>query len=102
MCSYRSIHKIVLQSKSNCCLSGDFFGDWREEVMFRTPDSKELRIYMTDIPAESRMTTLMHDAQYRLAICWQNIAYNQPPHPSFFIGAGMAPAPRPQIALPKK
>lgn len=70
-------------TKATPALSCDFFGDWREEVMFRTPDSKELRIYTTTIPAQNRMVTLMSDAQYRLAICWQNVAYNQPPHPSF-------------------
>ena len=32
----------------------------------------------------------MHDTQYRTAIAWQNVGYNQPPHPSFFIGDGMA------------
>jgi hypothetical protein len=31
----------------------------------------------------------MHDRQYRLAIAWQNVAYNQPPHPSFFVGKSM-------------
>jgi hypothetical protein len=36
----------------------------------------------------------MHDPQYRLAIAWQNVGYNQPPHPSFFLGDGMAPPPR--------
>jgi hypothetical protein len=41
----------------------------------------------------------MHDPQYRLAIAWQNVAYNQPPHPGFFLGAGMKPAPRPHITL---
>ena len=86
-------------TKATPALSGDLFGDWREEVMFRTPDSKELRIYSTDIPAESRMITLMHDPQYRLAICWQNVAYNQPPHPGFFIGHDMAPAPKPDIRI---
>jgi rhamnogalacturonan endolyase len=40
---------------------------------------------MTDIPAVSRMTTLMADRMYRLAIAWQNVAYNQPPHPSFIV-----------------
>jgi len=25
----------------------------------------------------------MHDRQYRLAIAWQNVADNQPPHASF-------------------
>jgi rhamnogalacturonan endolyase len=42
---------------------------------------------------------LMHDPQYRLAIAWQNVAYNQPPHPGFFLGEGMKPAPRPDITL---
>ncbi|MBQ5997504.1 MAG: rhamnogalacturonan lyase [Bacteroidales bacterium] len=86
-------------TKSTPALSGDLFGDWREEVMFRTPDSRELRIYTTTIPATSRMTTLMHDPQYRLAICWQNVAYNQPPHPGFFIGEGMQSAPRRSIVI---
>jgi hypothetical protein len=39
----------------------------------------------------------MHDPQYRMAIAWQNVAYNQPPHPGFFLGEGMADPPRPNI-----
>ena len=39
----------------------------------------------------------MHDRQYRSAIAWQQTAYNQPPHPGFFLGDGMAPAPVPNI-----
>ena len=42
-----------------------------------------VRIGLTDIPAENRMPTLMSDRMYRMAIAWQNVAYNQPPHPSF-------------------
>jgi acetylornithine deacetylase/succinyl-diaminopimelate desuccinylase-like protein len=26
------------------------------------------------------------DPQYRLAVAWQNVAYNQPPHPGFYLG----------------
>ncbi len=70
-------------SKATPCVSADLLGDWREEVVWATPDNKELRIYLTDIPAENRMPTLMSDRMYRLAIAWQNVAYNQPPHPSF-------------------
>ena len=33
--------------------------------------------------------TLMHDPVYRLGVAWQNVAYNQPPHTSFFLGHGM-------------
>ena len=80
-------------------LSGDLFGDWREEVVFRTTDNSALRIYTTTDPTEVRIYTLMHDPQYRLSIAWQNVAYNQPPHPSFFIGDGMKAPPRPNIAL---
>ena len=72
-------------SKSNPCVSADIFGDWREEIIWATQDGTELRVYMTDIPAVSRMTTLMADRMYRLAIAWQNVAYNQPPHPSFIV-----------------
>ena len=70
-------------SKATPCVSADLLGDWREEVVWATPDNTELRIYLTDIPAENRMPTLMSDRMYRLAIAWQNVAYNQPPHPSF-------------------
>jgi rhamnogalacturonan endolyase len=34
----------------------------------------------------------MHDSQYRTAVAWQNTAYNQPPHPSFYLDEG-APLP---------
>ena len=36
----------------------------------------------------------------RTALAWQNTAYNQPPHPGFFIGDGMATAPRPTVYTP--
>lgn len=76
-------------TKATPCLSADLFGDWREEVVWRTTDSKELHIYTTTIPTSYRFRTLMHDAEYRLSIAWQNVSYNQPPHPGFYLGAGM-------------
>lgn len=84
-------------SKATPTLSADLFGDWREEVIFKTTDNKELRIFTTTIPTNYRFYTLMHDPQYRLSIAWQNVGYNQPPHTSFFLGEGMAKAPRPAI-----
>lgn len=86
-------------SKATPALSADLFGDWREEVIWRTLDNKELRIYTTTIPTDHRFYTLMHDPQYRLAIAWQNVAYNQPPHPGFYLGEGMKTPPRPNIRL---
>ena len=66
-------------TKGNPCLSGDILGDWREEVIWPSEDQTELRIYSTTIPAVDRRATWMNDRQYRLAIAWQNVAYNQPP-----------------------
>ncbi len=86
-------------TKSNPALSGDILGDWREEVMFRTSDNQALRIYTTTIPTEHGIYTLMQDPQYRLAIAWQNVAYNQPPHPGFFIGHDMDTVPSQNIQV---
>jgi rhamnogalacturonan endolyase len=84
-------------TKSTPTLSADILGDWREEVLWRAEDNQSLRLYVTPYPTDIRITTLMHDPEYRLSVAWQNVAYNQPPHPSFFLGDGMKPAPRPNI-----
>lgn len=75
-------------TKGTPCLSADIFGDWREELIVRAADSKSVRIYCTPYDTDYRITTLMHDAQYRMQVSSQNTAYNQPPHPSFFLGTG--------------
>ncbi len=84
-------------TKATPALSADLFGDWREEVIWRESGNAALRIYTTTIPTTFRFYTLMHDRQYREAIAWQNTGYNQPPHPSFFFGDGMATPPAPNI-----
>ncbi len=85
-------------SKSNPCLCADILGDWREEIIARTRDGKELRIFTTTIPTEHRIYTLAHDPIYRLGVAWQNVSYNQPAHTGFYLGHGMKlPAPRPNI-----
>ncbi len=86
-------------TKAVPCLQADLFGDWREEVVWRTEDSRELRIYTTTEPTAARLPTLMHDPVYRLAVAWQNTGYNQPPRPGFFLGEGMAPPARPAIRV---
>ena len=90
-------------TKGNPCLQADILGDWREEVVWRSDDSTSLRIYTTTDVTEHRIYTLMHDPVYRLGIAWQNVAYNQPPHTSYFLGHGMEKPPVPQIyAVEKK
>ncbi len=74
-------------SKSTPNLSADIFGDWREEVvLYRAGDAETcLAIYSTNIPTNYRVPTLMHDHTYRMGICWQNTAYNQPPHLGYYL-----------------
>lgn len=86
-------------TKSTPALSGDVLGDWREEVIWRTTDNAFLRIYTTTNVATNRLYTFLHDPQYRVALAWQNVAYNQPPHPSFFVGANMSTPPTPNITI---
>jgi rhamnogalacturonan endolyase len=76
-------------TKSNPCLSGDILGDWREEVLVRDAQSTMLKLYTTDIPTDHRITCLMQDVPYRLSIATENVAYNQPPEPGFYLGVGM-------------
>lgn len=86
-------------TKSTPALSADLFGDWREELVLRTTDNKNLRVYTTVIPTKHRFYTLMHNPQYRLAIASQNVAYNQPPNTSYFLGTGMKKGPKPDIIM---
>lgn len=84
-------------SKNNPCAQGDILGDWREELVMRSGDNKELRIYTTTFPTEYRIPSLWYDHQYRQAMVWQVCGYNQPPHASFFLGEleGITKAPVP-------
>ncbi|MEY3898015.1 MAG: hypothetical protein RLZZ214_3536 [Verrucomicrobiota bacterium] len=80
-------------------LAADLLGDWREELLVPGPEGKSIRLYTTTIPTEHRITTLMHDPQYRLSIAWQNVVYNKPPHTSYFLGEGMKPPVRATIRM---
>lgn len=86
-------------TKATPNLQADLFGDWREEVVWRSADSSELRIYTTTDLTDTRIRTLMHDPIYRLGVAWQNVGYNQPPHTSFFLGTGMEAPAAPHIYL---
>ncbi|MDE6648319.1 MAG: rhamnogalacturonan lyase [Muribaculaceae bacterium] len=73
-------------TKATPCLQADILGDWREEVILRTPDSESLRIYVTDYPTDYRFHTFMEDPAYRVSVANQNVAYNQPAEPGFYFG----------------
>lgn len=71
-------------TKATPNLQADLFGDWREEVILHDESTEsDLIIFTTTIPTDYRVNTLMQDRQYRVAVAWQNVAYNQPPHLSY-------------------
>lgn len=76
-------------TKGTPCLQGDIIGDWREEVLFRTSDNKNLRLYVSTFPTDYRFHTFLEDPVYRISIATQNVAYNQPTQPGFYFGADL-------------
>jgi len=84
-------------TKATPGLSADIFGDWREEVIWRVDNNSQLIIFSTTSVTTNKLRTLMHDSQYRQEVARQNVAYNQPPHTSFFIGDGMATPAAPSL-----
>ena len=73
-------------TKATPNLLADLFGDWREEViLWSANDNATLNIFTTNTPTPYRVPTLMHDHTYRMGICWQNTAYNQPPHLGYYL-----------------
>ena len=73
-------------TKATPNLQADLFGDWREEViLWSANDNATLNIFTTNTPTTYRVPTLMHDHTYRMGICWQNTAYNQPPHLGYYL-----------------
>ncbi|MBD0384422.1 rhamnogalacturonan lyase [Paenibacillus sedimenti] len=74
-------------TKGNPNLVADIWGDWREELLVRTADSSAIRIYLSTEVTNRKLYTLMHDAQYRTGIAWQNTGYNQPAYPSFYLAS---------------
>ena len=86
-------------TKGTPCLSADIFGDWREELIVRKADGTGIRIYCTPYGTDYRITTLMHDPQYRTQVSSQQTAYNQPPHPSFYLGSDQPLPARPNVTV---
>ena len=46
-------------SKSNPCLSADILGDWREEILGRTAQNKQLMIFSNNMSTTNQFTTTM-------------------------------------------
>lgn len=76
-------------TKGNPSLVADVLGDWREEMLVRTADSSALRIFTSTEVTEHKLTTLMHDAQYRAEVARQQTSYNQPSYTGYYLASDM-------------
>lgn len=67
----------LLKIEGKVVMVADIIGDWREEIVTSLPG--ELRIYSTNIPANSRKVCLMQNRQYRLGLANSTMGYFYPP-----------------------
>lgn len=81
--------KTASGTKNHVCFYGDIWGDWREEFIYPDENDTELRIFTTDFETNHRFRPLMDDHLYRLSATHQNIGYNQPTHPGYYIGSDL-------------
>ena len=73
-------------TKATPCLSADILGDWREEVILWDYENPgDILLFSTPIASQYRVPCLMTDHHYRMAIAWQNVGYNQPPHLGYYL-----------------
>ncbi|MCH5186283.1 MAG: hypothetical protein J1F64_09210, partial [Oscillospiraceae bacterium] len=114
-------------TKGNINAQADIIGDWREEIVtYKQVGQKEekinifvesanreyefnkitpdyvLRVVTTTIPTEYNFSTFMHDDIYRIGAATYNVAYNQPPHISFYLSDtidGYKTQPTPNVTL---
>ena len=76
-------------TKGNPCLVADIFGDFREEIILRTTDSRAIRIYTNAEITGHKLFTPLHDTMLRCGVAWQNNCYNQPCYTSFYYASDM-------------
>ncbi|MDW7980579.1 MAG: autotransporter-associated beta strand repeat-containing protein [Verrucomicrobiales bacterium] len=72
---------------------GDIIGDWREELVLKTTNYAELRIYTTVTPATNRLYCLMQNAAYRCQATAKG--YYQASYTDYYLGHEMPPPPPP-------
>lgn len=84
-------HSYKTGTKGHPTLMGDLFGDWREEIIYCSSlDSCTLYLCTTTTETKHAVPTLLHDHTYRMSMCWQHVAYNQPPHLGYYLPDSVA------------
>ncbi len=72
---------VNLEIEGRLLIVADIIGDWREEIVTSLPG--ELRIYSTNIPADSKKICLMQNHLYRMAVADATMGYYNSPQVGF-------------------
>jgi rhamnogalacturonan endolyase len=72
---------VNLEIEGKLLIVADIIGDWREEIVTSLPG--ELRIYSTNIPADSKKICLMQNHLYRMAVADATMGYYNSPQVGF-------------------
>ena len=72
---------VNLEIEGKLLIVADIIGDWREEIVTSLPG--ELRIYSTNIPANSKKVCLMQNHLYRMAVADATMGYYNSPQVGF-------------------
>jgi rhamnogalacturonan endolyase len=88
----------IYGSRNAAPIYGDFFGDWREEVLLEKSDSSAFRVYTTTHVTDKRIYTLVHNPEYRISLCEKG--YMQSHMVDYYLGDGMSDPPKPNITYP--
>jgi len=67
----------IMKIEGKVVMVADIVGDWREEIITSLPG--ELRVYSTNIPADTRKVSLVQNRQYRLGVANASMGYFYPP-----------------------
>lgn len=76
---YNGEEKLAIEGK--VLIVADIIGDWREEIVTSLPG--ELRIYSTNMVADSRKVCLMQNHLYRMAVADASMGYYNAPQVGF-------------------
>jgi len=72
---------VNLEIEGKLLIVADIIGDWREEIVTSLPG--ELRIYSTNIPADTKKVCLMQNHLYRMAVADATMGYYNSPQVGF-------------------
>ncbi len=76
-----------LTGNTNAALTADILGDYRDELIIRSADSTNMRIYFNTEVSDRKNYTPMQNLQYRAHVASQQTSYNMPAYTDYYFAA---------------